>query len=251
MDRESVLVRGLEGITLPYAAPLELIDATLKEHGTRVTVLLRSTEQAVVGAGEIPLVPPQTTEFVAAAEAAGAQILGVLIEGPVGSAFTKETLPSLAGQDGKEGDQKLSFRDKGEARLLVIGSNLGIEGLTTDRVLGVLDMATLSQNPVSLITEFPKYQVRMQNWEIRISQLGPVVQENLRFLFNVLDWASQQEELTEIRGKGIRRRPLRVTSDGTRKTISWGLIAGLPVFVSFFGLLGAAVRSRRKTTLKL
>ena len=112
-------------------------------------------------------------------------------------------------------------------------------------------MAALSENPVSLITEFPKYQVRMQNWETRIGQLGPVVQENLRFLFNVLDWAAQQEELTEIRGKGITRRPLEVTSEGTKRTVSWGLIAGLPTLISFFGLFGAAMRRRRQANLKL
>lgn len=247
LNAESVLVRGVEGITLPYAAPL-----TIDEGATAtITPLARSSADSAAASQNIPLEPGPVMEFADQATADGPHVVAAMVEGQVSSAFGPDNLPKLADDENDDRAAKLAFRSDGTARLIVIGSSLGLEGLTVDRVLGEVDMAALTQNPVSLITKFPEFQANLQNWEVRIGQLAPIVQENLRFIFNLMDWASQQEELVEIRAKGVQRRPLISTEPGTRKALSWGLIAGLPAFVTLFGLLGMAMRQRRKRTLSL
>ena len=62
-------------------------------------------------------------------------------------------------------------------------------------------------------------------------------QKNLDLLFGVFDWATGDSGMAAIRAKADTDRPLKVTSENSRKLVSAGLVFGLPALLIVFAFL--------------
>ncbi len=140
---------------------------------------------------------------------------------------------------------KRSQKGEGTGRLLVIGSNLGIEGLSRQSVLPDFNAASLSKFSVEAMQQYGQWQANFQNWQIRIGQVSHLLQDNLRFLSNVLDWATAHEALADIRSKGDTRRPLQEIKPDEARNLRIGALIGSPLLLILLGFLRARFRRQR------
>jgi hypothetical protein len=141
-------------------------------------------------------------------------------------------------------------RDKGAGRVLALGSNLGLEPLSNDTIFEGFDLAMIAGENMDYIEKFQQYRANYQNWSTRINQVQHTLEENIKFLQNVLDWSVQRDALAELRSKQITSRPLTVKAGEETGTQVLGLMlpAGLFLFLGLGWTLFQKSR-RRKLTL--
>jgi hypothetical protein len=241
-------MRGLDHLTLPYASTVDLTDAA-KGKGE---VLVRTSPDAVIKGADaitnLAILPPELMQQVDNEVSVGEpRPVAVYVNGEFESLYKGKEVPKPTGdgeQPAEDKDRKVT--EKGTVRLLVIGSNLGIEGLNPEDVFAGFDMTQVSQGGIDFLKDLRRYFADFQNWQIRISQVAESVQQNLRFLFNVLDWSIQNDALVEIRSKEYTERPLERIDDAEKRAIKYGNILGVPALFVAFGIARWAVRRRRK-----
>ncbi len=66
-------------------------------------------------------------------------------------------------------------------------------------------------------------------------EAGGSVPENLNFVINATDYLVGDQDLIEVRSREVTARPLKVLSDGTRKTLKWVNILGPSTLLILFG----------------
>ena len=260
LNRDNVLVAGLDHLTLPYTSSVELTDAVKGKGGE---VLVKTSGDAVVKTadqisnGSLPVLPPELLDQVREdPKVDAARPVVVYVNGEFDSLYKGKEIPKAPAPDGKPAPTEDKDKDRktvesGTIRLLVIGSNLGIEGLNPEDVFAGFDVAKVSQGGIDFLKDLKRYYTTFQNWQIRIGQIGETVQANLRFLFNVLDWSIQNDALVEIRSKEYTERPLKRIDDSTKRAIKYANILGVPLLFIAFGLVRYFIRRRRKERLSL
>lgn len=256
LNTDNVLMKGLDHLTLPYASTVSLSEAG----AGKGEVLVRTSPEAIVqGADkitELPLLPPEQIKFAQSQSAAGEpKPVAVYVAGDFDSFYKGKEIPQKPAPEGEaapkpEKDDRKNV-DSGKVRLLVIGSNLGIGGLNPEDVFAGFDIAQVSQGGIEFLKDLRRYFAQFQNWQVRISQIAETVQQNLRFLFNVLDWSLQNDALVEIRSKEYTERPLDRLEDSTKRTIKYANILGIPAAFVLFGIARWALRRRRKHNLQV
>ena len=237
-DSKNPIVRGIADLTLPFVSTVEPSKAIEGKKDVKVTALVSTNKEDAAVKGDIPLSPPLLVSKLPVLKSNGPKPVALLVTGHFTSYFANRPRP-----EGEDKDP--NFVKEGHGRILVIGSNLGLENLSPQRVFEGFSMSQLSANNFSLILQLPKYLANFQNWQLRLSQIAPVIQQALPFLSNVLDWAIQKESLAEIRAKGFVRRPIAEVSKSTQVTIMLLLILGLPVLFILFGLFRYIARKSR------
>jgi ABC-type uncharacterized transport system involved in gliding motility auxiliary subunit len=261
LNQESVLLRNVANVTLPYASTMKASDKA----GSAAQVLVRSSAQArAVAKADVPklnILPPETLASMTSMAANGGKPVVMMLEAPAESFFKgkevpkKESAEKPEGEDAAKDEEKsateLRRKDSGNVRLLVVGSNLGLDSLNARDVLKGFDMAGLAQGGFDVMSKLQGYAAKLQNWQLRISQTGEVLQDNIRLLFNVLDWSIQNEALVEVRSKGYGNRPLDQVEDGTKRLVTYGNIFGVPALFLMFGGLRYAVSRNRRARLKV
>lgn len=250
LNTDNVLMKGLDHLTLPYASTVSLTDAA-KGKGE---VLVKTSGEAIVKGADtianLPLLPPDQLRFAKETPATGEPAsAAVYVAGEFDSFFKGKDIPAKEGAEA-DADKDRKRTDAGKVRLLVLGSNLGIGGLNPEDVFAGFDIAQVSQGGIEFLKDLRKYYAQFQNWQIRISQISETVQQNLRFLFNVLDWSLQNDALVEIRAKEYTERPLARLEDSTKRAIKYANIIGVPAAFILFGIARWALRRRRKLDLR-
>ncbi|MCB9728812.1 MAG: Gldg family protein [Deltaproteobacteria bacterium] len=253
MATESPLVRAIASLTLPWVEGLKLTDAP----GRTVTPLIRSTASALsVSDPSFPLEPTAQLAQVAGATGEGPFVVAATVTGELPSHFAgKDAPPAPASEGDDKGEAKAEpavkpqRRDKGEGRVLVIGSNLGLEPLSQGTIFKGFDLAALTNGSFEIIDQFQQWRANLQNWEVRLSQIQHTLNDNIQFLFNALDWSIQQEALVEIRSKQYQRRPLQQLDEGQQSIIKVAATVGAPLLFILLGLIGLAVRRGRRRRL--
>ncbi|MBM4387958.1 MAG: Gldg family protein, partial [Deltaproteobacteria bacterium] len=244
-SKESVLTRNLVSVTLPYVSSLTILDKAKANQEVEAHELIRSSPDSVVSSGDFELVPPALLRQVSEKESDGPHAVAAMLKGKFTSYFKGKEIPKRP--EKKESNDPMermkpkiperAFKETGSGRLLVIGSNLGLESLTTEKVFDGFEMSQLSSGQADFFLKLRDYIARFQNWQLRLSQVGGVLQDNLDFLYNVLDWGVQQDALVEIRSKGVLKRPIANLSETAQSLVSYGYIFGLPFIFVIFGLL--------------
>jgi ABC-type uncharacterized transport system involved in gliding motility auxiliary subunit len=260
LNQDNVLLRNVSSLSFPYTSTVELTGGEKSEGDTTAEVLVRTSREARVvpdsAVGRLPLLPPETLRFTQESVPNGPKSVMAMYQGPVTSFFSGKDIPPRPTQEGEETDQAAadkdakSRKDTGSARILVIGSNLGLEGLNVRDVLQGFDMAQVAQGGVEFFAELQNYAARFRNWQARITQISELVQDNIRFLFNVLDWSIQNEALVEIRSKGYQSRPLEQLTEGKQSAIKYANILGVPLLFILFGAVRYAISRKRRAKLK-
>jgi ABC-type uncharacterized transport system involved in gliding motility auxiliary subunit len=251
MATESPLVRSIAALTLPWAEGLKLTEAP----GRTVSGLIQSTKDAVgVSDPAFPLEPTAQLAKVAGAAGEGPIVVAATVTGELTSHFAGKEAPTApAAEDAESAPKdpavKPQRRDKGEGRVLVIGSNLGLEPLSQSIIFKGFDLAALTGGSFEIIDQFQQWRANLQNWEVRLSQIQHTLNDNIQFLFNALDWSIQQEALVEIRSKQYQRRPLEQLDEGQQSLVKVAAVAGAPILFILLGVLGLAWRRGRKRRL--
>lgn len=199
-------------------------------------------------------------------EGAGAKVVAAVSQGQMTSYFKGKEAPTkpqdsdkAEDDDGKkEGADKdvaadAQRADSGNGRVLVVGSNLGLETLSTDVIFkGFTPTSLMDQNSsIEIFDKFPRWRANLQNWDLRIRQLLPTIRENIRFLHNTLDWSVQKEGLLEIRSKVFASRELEQLDDGEQNGLRWAAVLLAPFLVLLLGWLNWLLQRRRRRNLKV
>ncbi len=267
-SREHALTRSIQNLSLPFPIEIKVKDSVRKDTNFKVYDLVKSSEDSLLKDGSVPANPLALSEAVVNDPASGPHVAAVLIEGPFKSRFAANTVPARPAPKtkakpfgrGMPGELKAetkdefelrrrNFRATGAGKLLVVGTHLGIEGLSRDNVLPDFNAVKMAKFSVEALQAYQRWQANFQNWQIRIGQVSHLLPDNLRFLNNVLDWATAHEALADIRSKGDTRRPLREVKANDARTLRLSAIVGVPLLLIAFGLIRLTFRRRRENQL--
>lgn len=251
LDRSHVLVKRLSAVTLPYASTLAVTDAARNDPAREVVELIKTSKEATATTESVELSPPYLVRQLPTLAPNGPKTVAVAVKGEFPSFFQGREIPprpdSVPDRDGPEPRKAADrpFVARGAGRLLVVGSNLGLENLSSGKVFDGFNMAQLTTGKADFFMQLKDYIANFQNWQLRLTQLTPIVQANLDFLFNCLDWGVQNEALVDIRSKGYVKRPIQSVSGGGRTAIQLSFIVGLPLLFAIVGILRTVARRRR------
>jgi len=253
LDRSHVLVRRLANVTMPYASSLSLTETARASGSVEAVELISSSDEAVTLQGSFDPSPPVVRRKVASAKADGPHVVALVLKGDFDSFFKGRDVPERPEKEKEDSRHPMPepepvdrpFKESGAGRLLVLGSDLGLENLSAERVFEGFNMGQLTSGTADFFLKLKDYVANFQNWQLRLSQISPVIQSNLEFLFNCLDWGVQNEALVDIRSKGLIRRPVETISKGARTGITLGLIVGLPALFVLAGVLRFVKRRKR------
>jgi ABC-type uncharacterized transport system involved in gliding motility auxiliary subunit len=251
LDRSHVLVKRLSAVTLPYVSTLTVTDAARSDPNRQVVELIKTSKEATATTESIELSPPYLVRQLPTLAPNGPKTVAVAIKGQFPSYFAGKAIPPRPeakpdrGAPAPANTADRPFVAKGTGRLLVVGSNLGLENLSAEKVFEGFNLGQLSSGKADFFLQLKDYIANFQNWQLRLTQLSPILQANLDFLFNSLDWGVQNEALVDIRSKGYVKRPIQSVSAGGRTAIEIALIVGLPLLFALVGALRAVARRRR------
>ncbi|MCO4760540.1 MAG: Gldg family protein [Myxococcales bacterium] len=264
-DRSHALTRSIQSVSVPYTSSL-VVDPKLKNDSRfEVHELIKSAPEAFVKSDGIPVNPIALTKMALAEPGNGPHTVAVTIRGPFKSAFEGKAIPrrpkskrapSPFPRPGEEeetdADRELAKRRRktsGTGQIMVVASNLGIEGLSRSEVLTDFNALTLTKFSVQGMKQSGKWQANFQNWQIRIGQVSHLLKDNLRLLANVMDWAVAHEALADIRSKGDTRRPLSEIKPGDARNMRLISIVGAPALLILLGFMRFRFRRRRVVAL--
>ncbi len=242
-DTTNPIVRGMADLTMPFVSTVEPTDDLKANKSVTITPLVvMGNEDAAVKGDDVPLSPPMLLRKLPVFQPGTPKPVALLVKGQFTSYFADHPMP--------KGVNKADFVKTGQGRLLVVGSNMGLENLSPRKVLENFKMSELSGNNMGALFKLPRYAMHFQNWQLRLSQIADTVQKDLVFVDNILEWAVQKTSLAEIRAKGMTKRPISEVSGSARIEIALLLILGLPLLFILFGFFRFAVRRKRIGGLK-
>jgi ABC-type uncharacterized transport system involved in gliding motility auxiliary subunit len=250
-DSTHVLVRRIANVTMPYVSSLFVTAEARANPNLEATELIKSSREAVATKDPIEISPPRLLQAVQQMESNGPHTVAVALKGQFVSFFKDKEKPQ---RPEKKGDDEKRFRKKeverpfvesGHGRLLVIGTDFGLENLSPRRVMEGFEMSQLSSGTADFFLKIKDYIANFQNWNLRLSQIASTLQSNLDFIYNCLDYGLQDEALVDIRSKGFVRRPIQNISSGGKTAIVLAYAAGLPLVFVAFGV-GRVLSRRRK-----
>jgi len=237
-DTTNPMVRGMSDITLPFVSTVEPTSALKADKGVSITQLVTTGDDDIAAKGDdVTLLPPALLNKLPVFKSSGAKPVVLLVTGKFSSYFSNHAKP--------KGVNDADFISSGKGRILVVGSNMGLENLSPQKILEGFNMGQLTGNNMGALFKLPKYATNLQNWQLRLSQIAPTVQKGLIFLDNMMEWAVQKTSLAEIRAKGMTKRPISDVSANARLEIALLLILGLPLLLLLFGFLRFTIRRKR------
>ena len=265
-DHTHPLSKALETLPVPYPTSVEATPELEKNKEFEVVKVIQSSESSVRKAAPLPVLPPALKEVALKATPTGPHTLALFVRGPFKSQFAgkdppkrpekKQTNDPMHPPRDKpsEHDQEIAkrtFKTQGAGKLLVVASNLGIEGLSRGAVLKGFEVGKMAQFSADTLKDYQTWNSNFQNWQIRIGQVSHLLGDNLQFIANVMDWATSHEALVEIRSKGDMRRPLRQMEPDESKNLRLGSLLAGPLLLGLAGALRMMWRRKRNESLKI
>jgi ABC-type uncharacterized transport system involved in gliding motility auxiliary subunit len=253
MDQESVLVRSMSGLTIPYASPLTVAGSDKLKISSLVkssadSVAFKNPEGGVAMEGQgaktsaLPLAPDRMLSQAAGMTKDGPHTLVALAEGDFVSYFKGKAAP-----EGVEEAAKTAKAEGGKGRLLVLGTDLGLRLPQPEWIFADINLDNFQPGPEMMMP-----RLNIENWQVRISQSSTVLQKDgFPFLMNLLDWGVQRSALADIRAKQNPNRRIEAVEDGGTRTLLHLLwIGGLPLLFLLLGLGYRQLRKARRQGLK-
>jgi ABC-type uncharacterized transport system involved in gliding motility auxiliary subunit len=267
-DRGHPLTRWLQNQPMPTTTTVKAAASLKGDKRFEVVDVIRSSKSSLTKAAPMPVIPPALKEEVLRSPSNGPHTLALYVRGPFSSAFKGKEVPRQPDKTAgapedpmrpgpkKQTDadyelDKRRFKAEGQGKLLVVASDLGIEGLSRDGILAGFDPAKLAQFNPEMIKQFQDWQASFQNWQIRIGQVSHLLGEQLQFLQNVLDWSTSHEALVAIRSKGDTRRPLDQLEKEQANRLRLGAVLGAPLLLIGAGVVRWRLRRSRNAALKV
>ncbi len=214
LNDDQPALSGINSVTMPWSSPLTVTEPL---EGRTVTWLVRTGPLATVRDGgkiDPDAVSSAGPTWTPGTEA-GVQTLGTLVVGRFPSAFAERANPNDPAATGPDTSGRTLDKSIADGRLVVLGSS----ELVSDLMLALANQTQAEEHA-----------------------------GNLQLLFNLVDWATEDTDLLQIRTAGAFARTLRPLDDAERTAIeirTWAAIF-LPVVV----VLGL-VRFRRRNVQPL
>jgi len=237
MDRTHVLVRSMPGLVMPWATTLEVAPDLARSDRLNVSELVRTSKDTAVAGERLDIMPEQLLSAIGGMRAGESRPVALAVTGEFSSAFAEP--PASGARAGR------THLASGPGRLLVIGSSMGLENLSPGRVFEGFSLARMTEGKTDPAADLARYTARFLNWQLRFTQLSAVIDSNMGFVYNCLDWGVQNDALADIRSKSVDGRPLAVMSPVASGAWQIGLIVGLPLLFALFGVIRYRVRRRR------
>ena len=215
---DAVVTRGLQGVSLAWATPLEIADSS------RVRPLLETTPRA----GLQPTGRPVTPDTPLPDEPEGLSVRTMAVQvapGPIGEAAAAGTPPGEgAGDGGSTGVAGDAVPADGD------GASGGPEadGPTTQGAASTGGGRMIVVGDATFL-------------ERQFARGNP---QNLVFAANAVDWLAQDESLIAIRSKDRSPPRLTLEAGAARQALKWGNLIGVPLLFVILG--GVRVLRRRK-----
>jgi len=258
----SVLVQNLPALTLPYASSLKVSDEAAKAGKVTYEALITSSPDAVSMTTELDVDPARLYQNAATFQSNGPHTLAVLAHGSFTSFFKGKPAPAgvdpstglgagaKPDEDAGKGQARKEFtadarKDEGAGRLLVVGTNFGLEALNAADLFAGFDMSKLTSGGMDFLTDLRGWAKGFQNWQIMLGQKASFLDGTISFIENVFDWAIQNDALVAIRTKFYDRRPLVRVSPEQEKLVQYGVIVGVPILFILYGMLRWKLRRGR------
>lgn len=214
MDQVNVLI-------LPFASSIEKLKD--KQPGLQVTDLALSTPDAWRQTG-FYLFDPMARDFKIGDDR-GPFTVAVAAEGKVTSFFAGKPYPNEKGEKVNPPDANSSAAPGTEAP--------AAESTGPARIVLIADSDFASDE------------------YLRLGRAMPNLVANVQFFLNMLDWLAHNEGLSSLRAKGMKARPLTVSSDSTPTVTKFANIVGVPLVFIAFGVVRWRLRELRRKNLKL
>jgi gliding-associated putative ABC transporter substrate-binding component GldG len=198
-------------LTFPWASTL-VTTPNAKAGKVKTTVLASTTAKSWREEGSIELEPSQSDwkQRYESATMRGPFVMAAAVEGKFKSFFESRPVPAAVKG---AGEPEVKKRADKEGRILVAGSSQ----MTLDPIVAVL---------------------------ARLHRAGDLA-ANQAFLLNSIDWLTQEQDLIEIRAKGVENPRLNEISDSTRNLVKYGNILAWPLLFVVLGVVRWAIRSRK------
>ena len=74
---------------------------------------------------------------------------------------------------------------------------------------------------------------------------------NQAFVLNLMDWLARDDAFLAVRSRGLKAAPLDELSDGTRSSVKYANVIGLPMLLTAFGLVRWRLRESRRKKVSL
>ncbi|MSQ84507.1 MAG: hypothetical protein EXR77_16775 [Myxococcales bacterium] len=265
-DHTHPLSKALSQLPMPYPTSVEPLAELESNKEFEVIKIIQSSESSIKKAAPLPVLPPALKEIALKATPTGPHTLALYVRGPFKSQFAGKDPPKRPEKKQSndpmhpprdkpsENDQEIAkrtFKATGAGKLLVVASNLGIEGLSRGAVLKGFDISKMAQFSADTLKDYQSWNSNFQNWQIRIGQVSHLLGDNLQFIANVMDWTTSHEALVEIRSKGDMRRPLRQMEPEEAKNLRLGSLVAGPLLLALAGVLRMYLRRKRNAALKV
>jgi ABC-type uncharacterized transport system involved in gliding motility auxiliary subunit len=259
-DREHALTRSVQTMSIPYATTVGFTDQVKADKRYETYELIKSSSDALTRSADLAANPVTLQQAVINQPGTGPHTVAVVLRGPLKSAFVGKEVPHRPKprtkanafgpleKDETPEEYELNKRkqvNEGTGRLFVVASNMGLEGLSREAVLPDFNVAALMKFSVEGMMQYGQWQANFQNWQLRIQQVSHLLQDNLRFLSNVMDWATAHGALADIRSKGDSRRPMREVKPDEARTLRLAALVGTPLVLIILGFLRARYRRKR------
>ena len=259
VHRESPLMLNVDSLTLPYASTLTVTPAASARPGFQATPLMHTSPNAVIRDGgelqQIPIMPPENVRMLKREKPSGRAIVAMSVQGPTKSFFQGDEIPPAPVNPEEPANNSASeppHLEEGNVRLLVVGSSLGLEALNVEDVLSGFSMEKLTNSAggMDFLLDLQAFNARFANWQIRMGQIGEIVNANIPFLRDSLDWSVKNDELVAIRGKVYNRRPITRVNAGTEQFLRFANLLGVPLLFIGFGGVHLMIRRRKRRTFR-
>ena len=258
---ENPLMLNVDSLTLPYASTLSVTEAASTRPDFKATPLVHTSDKAVVrSAGEltqVPLLPPENARMMQHAEPTGRAVVAMQAQGAAKSFFEGAEIPpppAGATPPDEATAEEPERLESGNVRLLVVGSSLGLEAINVEDVLSGFSMDKLTGagagGGMDFLLDLQAFNARFAHWQIRMGQIGEIVNANIPFLRDSLDWSVKNDELVAIRGKVYSRRPISRVNAGTEQFLRFANLLGVPLLFLGLGGVHLVVRRRRQQALR-
>lgn len=216
IDRKNPIVGRLESVSLFWATPLKIKE----KKGLRARVLIRSSRKAWIkeGLGDVtPTLNEKGGKGYTIPEKTRRHPLAVTLEGTIDSYFKNRPIPPPPKPAPGRGKKKAPEVKSATAKLT---------RSAPFRMVVVGDADAVS--------------------DLGISLLGGHYQFNTQFAMNLIDWTLAEEDMIQIRSRGVSQRLLKKMKKSSKITIEAANYIIVLLLIILAGIIRLTTRAKRK-----
>jgi ABC-type uncharacterized transport system involved in gliding motility auxiliary subunit len=249
LNRKDPITNRLESLVLPWVSPLEVdVPIAAGDPIDKVHEMMKADRKAREEMAQRmgATLPPEDSTAVAGTAAGAADATGAAVTGSV----LVRTSPRAGTVSGRyDLNPQQNFPPSPTAsQVLAVSLNGRFTSFWANRPApaapgDTTGMAAATAGPK--LTESPETRILVVgNAQFATDTFLGQFPENSIFLQNAIDAMTLGDRLISIRSRGATDRPLKATSDATRRTLKLIGILGAPLLVIAYGLVRSTLRRR-------